>query len=239
MASVERSPTGTEAGQGRGTAARSPTGSCAAAGEHADCPCSCLPSLATPSLADATADVVDSASVRVLAASALAARRKDEAEACSPDAGAEAQDRRDLRTVSGLSLLPAGEEEEEEEEEAQTSQIPSSGCRRPCDHQRQVPALRFPVVTQRQVRTVHSFMLPVQFLDKVLDMPVEVLRQVLGSMVQKTVVVPQLHFIDGRRHSLSFRRGRSPWSRLFSRPQRFPHRHRAGGHVHRNMALHN
>ena len=45
-------------------------------------------------------------------------------------------------------------------------------------------------------------MLPVQFLDKVLDMPVVVLRQVLQSMVQKTVVVPQLQSIDGRRHSL-------------------------------------
>ena len=48
--------------------------------EHAGCPCSCLPSLATPSLADATADVVDSASVRFLAASALVVRRKNEAE---------------------------------------------------------------------------------------------------------------------------------------------------------------
>ena len=33
---------------------------------------------------------------------------------------------------------------------------------------------------------------------------------------------PQLQSIAGRRHSLSFRRGRSPWSSLFSRPQRFP-----------------
>ena len=70
-----------------------------------------------------------------------------------------------------------------------------------------IPAVRIPVVTQRLVPAVHSFMLPVQFLDKVLDMPVVVLRQVLRSMVQKTVVVPQLHFIDGRRHSLSLRRG--------------------------------
>ena len=46
--------------------------------EHAGCPCSCLPSLATPSLADTTADVVDSSSVRFLAASALKARREEE-----------------------------------------------------------------------------------------------------------------------------------------------------------------
>ncbi len=74
---------------------------------------------------------------------------------------------------------------------------------------------------QRQVPTVHSFMLPVQFLDTVLDMPVLVLRQVPGVMVQKTVVRPQLQSIYGRRHSLSVSRGSSPWSRLFSRPQRF------------------
>ena len=49
--------------------------------------------------------------------------------ACSPDAGAEAQDRRDLRRVSGLSLLPAGEEEEEEEEEEKASSVYSSSTR--------------------------------------------------------------------------------------------------------------
>ena len=100
------------------------------------------------------------------------------------------------------------------------------GCRRLCDHQRQVPAvspqtLGIPVTMQRQVPTVHSFMLPVQFLDTVLDMPVVVLRQVPGLMVQKTVVRPQLQSIEGRRHSLSFSRGSSPWSSLFTRPQRF------------------
>ena len=41
----------------------------------------------------------------------------------------------------------------------------------------------------------------VQFLDKVLDMPIAVLRQVLRSMVQKTVVVTQWQSIEGRRHS--------------------------------------
>ena len=50
---------------------------------------------------------------------------------------------------------------------------------------------------------MHSFMLPVQFLDTVLDMPVVVLRQVRGLMVQKTVDSPQLQSIAGRRHSLS------------------------------------
>ena len=77
---------------------------------------------------------------------------------------------------------------------------PRQGCRRLCDHQRHVPAVRITVVTQRQVPTVHSFILPVQLLDKVLDMPVVVLRQVPGLMVQKTVEPPQLQFFVGRRH---------------------------------------
>ena len=100
---------------------------------------------------------------------------------------------------------------------------PRQGCRRPCVHQRQVPAVRSFSICDAETGTHSAFLvLRVQFLDKVLDMPVVVLRQVPGLMVQKTVVVPQLQFIDGRRHSLSYRRGRSPWSRLFSRSQRFP-----------------
>ena len=100
----------------------------------------------------------------------------------------------------------------------------SSGYGRPCDHQRRVPA----------VPTVHSFMLPVQFMVKVFDMPVVVLRQVLRSLVQntrgvstgavlgqgdmpvfilsdafgqtsqKTADSPQLQSIAGRRHFLPF-----------------------------------
>ena len=41
-------------------------------------------------------------------------------------------------------------------------------------------------------------------------------------LVQKTVVLPQLQSIVSRRHSLSFHKGSSSWSSLFSRPQRFP-----------------
>ena len=79
---------------------------------------------------------------------------------------------------------------------------PRPRCRRPCVHQRQVPAVRSSVVTQGQVPTVHSFLLPVQFLDTVFDMPVVVLRQVPGPELQITVDSPQLQFIVGRRHYL-------------------------------------
>ena len=93
--------------------------------------------------------------------------------------------------------------------------LPRQGCRRPCDHQRRVPAVHdvresggasdsvhlhtfgTSVATQSQVPTVHT--LQVLFLE-VVDMPVVVQRQVQGSMVQKSVVVPQMQFIEGRRH---------------------------------------
>ena len=39
-----------------------------------------------------------------------------------------------------------------------------------------------------------------QLVDKVLDVPVVVLRQVPGLMVQKTVEFPQLQSIESRRH---------------------------------------
>ena len=131
-----------------------------------------------------------------------------------------AHSRRILRLAEVGWPLPHTDEEQEKEEEARCAR-PRQGCRRPCDHQRQVPADLVPVMMQRQVPTVHSFMLPVQFLDTVLDVPVVVLRQVPSMMVQKTVDRPQLQSIHGRRHSSSFRCGSPSWSRLFGRPQRF------------------
>ena len=63
------------------------------------------------------------------------------------------------------------------------------GWRRPCALQRQVPTV------QRVAGASDSVHL------RLLDIPVVQQRQVRGSMVQKTVVVPQLQSIEGRRHS--------------------------------------
>ena len=62
-----------------------------------------------------------------------------------------------------------------------------------------------------------------QFLDKVFYMPVGVLMSgVMVQTVQKTVWRFHRCCSSSRSStSLSFCRGRSPWSRLFSRPQRF------------------
>ena len=130
-------------------------------------------------------DELDTAFVQYLLQQSLLARAEEE------EAREQEEDkRREEAVVTRMQRLEAEvmkyagrdrsqlqEEEGEEEEKAEdekTSRAPRPRCRRPCDHQRQVPAVRIPVVTQRQVPTVHLFMLPVQFLDKVLDMPVVV-----------------------------------------------------------------
>ena len=105
--------------------------------------------------------------------------------------------------VRDLLFLHREEEEEEKEEEEKAPEGSSS-------------SVDIPVVQQ-----THSVLLgPGAVLWQGRCARV-VQRQVRGSMVPKTVVVPQLHFIDGRRHPLSFRRSRSSWSSLFSGSLRF------------------
>ena len=58
-------------------------------------------------------------------------------------------------------------------------------------------------------------------MDTVLDMPGVLLRQVPGSMVQKTVVVPQLQLIVGRRHSFRAAEADLHGFSLLSRSWRF------------------
>ena len=155
------------------------------------CPCSCLPSLATPSLADATADAVDSASVRFFAASALAARRKDEAE----ERRRSTEERCSCslcRLLSGRPSRSAGSPRS-----AQSLWPPSQPGRRNRKKKRKKSFLgvlfldkvvdvsviindKF-LMMQRQVPTVHSFMLPVQFLDTVLTSRPGLLRLTSSS----------------------------------------------------------
>ena len=163
--------------------------------------CSCLLVAGSRRLCAAdggTADVVDSSSLRFLAASALEARRKEEKDLeltrsiagegarcslcrkCSPDALSRSAGCDEIMRQSLWPLAtPRRVEEGRRRRRGGRKSLPRctrprQGCRRLCDHQRQDPTvsqtLGIPVVTQRQVPTVHSFMLPVQFLDTVLDM---------------------------------------------------------------------
>ena len=108
---------------------------------------------------------------------------------------------------------------------------PLPRCGRPCALQRQVPAVESALRFRSSTTCGHSCCAAETGTHSVLHSPGAVLgqgrcarvvqRQVCVSMVQKTVESPQLHFIDGRRHSLSFRRSRSSWPSLFSGPLRF------------------
>ena len=187
-----------------------------------------VPSLATPLLAGQVTEVLDTSTLAFLTRAVMEEKKKAEVEKEErmrrQRRQAEEHEERMLalnrRVRDDLPLTPAehaawkewacrplssaGKRRKRKKKRKQKlplCALPRHGCRRLCDHQRQVPAVRIPVMMQRQVPTVHSFLLPVQFLDTVLDMPVVVLRQVHGFMVQKTVVRPQLQFIVGRRHS--------------------------------------
>ena len=172
-----------------------------------------VPPLAVPLLASAAGESVDHSTLQFLLGHAIKTqkvleeeeeRRKKVEEAVVLHAG-EPLSAAEHEAWYGTSSSSAWKEEEEEEDEEEKAPegrvlIFSPGCERPYDHASDPvhPQTRgLPVVAQRQAPTVHTFQ--VQFLDMVLDMPVVVLRQVPDSMLQKTGVVPQLQFIDGRR----------------------------------------
>ena len=181
-----------------------------------------VPSLATPLLAGQATEELDASTLAFLTRAVLEEKKKAEAEKAERDKAAEAagggargahagaqqagprttcrslQPSTRLGRSVPVALCPLPGRGGRGKRGGRKSFLGVHGCRRPCVHQRQVAAVCTPVVKQRQVPTVHSFILAVQLLDKVLDVPVVVLRQVPGLMVQKTVVRPQLQSIYGR-----------------------------------------
>ena len=182
-----------------------------------------VPSLATPLLAGQATEVLDASTLAFLTRAVLEEKKKAEVEkeermrrqrrqSLVQDAlfAVPAWNRSDAefsrietlasehRSLDSTSSSSSSQPGRRKRKKKRKKKVRSSRV-----HQRQVPAVRsvhllalvLPVATQRQVPIVHSFMLPVQLVDKVLDVPVVVLRQVPGSMVQKTGVVPQLQFI--------------------------------------------
>ena len=169
------------------------------------------PLLAVPLLASTAGEAVDNAALSFLLQQSLAAQKEEEEEVL------EAARRQllsllavppPLRTAEQLSRIQDCNgvikriRKMKKRKKKKLPRAPRPRCGRPCARQRQVPAVRpsdsvrrrfldIPVVQQRQVPTVHTLL--VQFLGKV-DVPVVVQRQVRGSMLQKTVVCPQLQF---------------------------------------------
>ena len=101
--------------------------------EHAACPCSSgAPPLSLPVLADRTADVVDSSSLRFLTASAVEARREEDEERQKREEQEELNSLRavpferrthqQVKRITYLLLNRGGQEEKEEEEEEEASQ---------------------------------------------------------------------------------------------------------------------
>ena len=136
--------------------------------------------------------------------------QKEEEEKRRRKAAVEGDDRAPGRGVFSSALsepLPVlGEKEKEEKKK----KLPKAGCRlfppgcrRLCDHLRQVPAVSPRTswyssydAENRYPQWIRSCSL-CKFLDTVFDMFVVALRQVPGLIVQKTVVVPKLQFIAG------------------------------------------
>ena len=160
------------------------------------------PLLVVPSLRGA--DGVDGTTVSFLLAANLKLQKKKEEEEERRRKELEEEDRSVRESLERAQRILDRAASKRKRKKRKKRKLPRC-CRRPCDHQRRVPAvspqtLGIPVVTQRQVPTMHSFILPVQLLDKVFDVPVVVLRQVPGLMGRKTVEVPQLQSIESRRH---------------------------------------
>ena len=168
------------------------------------------PLLVVPSLAGG--DSVDGTALRFLLKQTLALQKEEEEERRRKELEEEDRSARESLERAQRFLDRAASKRKRKKRKKKKlprAPRPRQGCRRLCDHQRHVPAVRISVVTRRQVPTVHSFILPVQLLDKVLDMPVVVLRQVPGLMVQKTVEPPAvavhlwsstLHFVPQRQN---------------------------------------
>ena len=167
-----------------------------------------VPFLSSPMLADAAAEAVDARTIKYLLKAAL--RRREEEEERKEREMELARENVLQRGVTEslekarLALEPSrgSKRKRKKRRRRRLPRTPRPRCGRPCARPRHVPAVRpsdsvhrrfldIPVVQQRLVPTVHSLL--VQFMGKV-DVPVVVQRQVRGSILQKTVVCPQLQF---------------------------------------------
>ena len=173
------------------------------------------PLLSTPSFADSMADSVDDRAVPILLQLALKKKKEEEDEEERRRVEEEKHEKRTqlLNQKVGHDMpltkaewaawrqwvvkLPspsssAGTKRKRKKRKRKLPKSSSSVCRRPCAHQRQVPAVQ-------EVR-VHGA--PDSVHRRRLDTLVVQQRQVRGFLVQKTVVAPQLQFIAGRQHPL-------------------------------------
>ena len=162
------------------------------------------PLLGVPSLADAPAEAIDGRTLRYLLKANIARKKfeeEEEEEKKYQERAAESR-RREQALLDHAASLP-----KRKRKKKRKKKLPRSGCRRPCDLQRQVPAALRVLRVPRQ-NGGHSCSATETGTHSVLLGPGAVLgqgccarvaqRQGYGQTVQKTVLVPQLQFIEGR-----------------------------------------
>ena len=162
------------------------------------------PLLGVPSLADAPAEAIDGRTLRYLLKANIARKKfeeEEEEEKKYQERAAESR-RREQALLDHAASLP-----KRKRKKKRKKKLPRGGCRRPYDLQRQVPAALRVLRVPRQ-NGGHSCNATETGTHSVLLGPGAVLgqgccahvaqRQGYGQTVQKTVLVPQLQFIEGR-----------------------------------------
>ena len=154
------------------------------------------PLLGVPSLADAPAEAIDGRTLRYLLKANIARKKfeeEEEEEKRYQERAAESRRREKALLDHAASL-------QNRKRKKRKKKLPRSGCRRPCDRQRQVPAALRVLRVPRQ-NGGHSCIATETGTHSLLLGPGAVLgqgccarvaqRQVYGQTVQKTVLVPQ------------------------------------------------
>ena len=183
-------------------------------------------------LADSSAKAIDGRTLRYLLKMNLARKKEEEEEEERRRTQQETSQLQQRGPLAGAaSSSRSVKRKRKKRSKKKLPKAPLPRCGRPCALERQVPAVESALSFSSSATCGHSCCAAETGTHSVLHSPGAVLRQgrcarvvqrqVRGSMVQHTVVVPQLQSIDIRRHSLSFRRSSSPWSSLFSGSLRF------------------
>ena len=130
--------------------------------------------LSTPMLTDTAAEAVDARTVKFPLRAELKKKKEEEEEEKREVVGREQRRQQafwDDFVEKERQRTSRRKRKKRRKKRLPRTPLPRHGCRRPCDHQRQVPAVRSsdsvhlltlgtPVATLRQVPTVHSFMPP-------------------------------------------------------------------------------
>ena len=161
-------------------------------------------------LADSSAEVIDGRTLRYLLKKNLARKEEEEEEEERRRTQQETSQLQQIGPLAGAaSSSRSVRRKRKKRSKKKLPKAPLSRCGRPCALQRQVPAVESALSFRSSTTCGHSCCAAETGTHSVLHSPGAVLgqgrcarvvqRQVRDFMVQKTVLVPQLQFIEGRR----------------------------------------